>query len=275
MTLIHEVLERNPLDWSIPNDGVAKVGLPETPEEWSVLRYELQSFVAEGEYEAGLDRILGSYLTHLGGDSQPAAWVSGFFGSGKSHLLKALAALWADLEFPDGARASGLVKLPAGPCRQVPRARHPRPAIRWPVCCSRNAECWRLKRRSLDPGIVFAAAGLPKAYPAARLVLWLRRTTSTNPWSPTSTPTALRSMTSSWTCTCPTSLPQPCSRPSRTTQRPTDAVLDRFAAGFPIVEDLTREEFGAGPREHHQGAQRRRDAVDAARARRAPAVSGR
>ena len=34
--------------------------------------------------------------------------VSGFFGSGKSHLLKMLAHLWVNTEFEDGATARGL-----------------------------------------------------------------------------------------------------------------------------------------------------------------------
>ena len=52
--------------------------------------------------------ILESYIRHFGGTSQPAAWVSGFFGSGKSHLLKMLCHLWVDTEFPDGSRARSL-----------------------------------------------------------------------------------------------------------------------------------------------------------------------
>jgi hypothetical protein len=47
--------------------------------------------------------------TVCGKTNQKAAWVSGFFGSGKSHLLKMLCHLWQDTEFPDGATARALV----------------------------------------------------------------------------------------------------------------------------------------------------------------------
>ena len=50
MTLVRDVLARDPSSWAIPNLGVAKVGQPRTDEEWAVLRYELDAFVAEGEY---------------------------------------------------------------------------------------------------------------------------------------------------------------------------------------------------------------------------------
>src|SRR5690242_12229776 len=74
---------KDPLTTTIPNDGVAKVGEPQSQQEWDVLRYELTSFVCEGEYRNGLDRILSTYLGHLGEPKQPAVWVSGFYGSGK------------------------------------------------------------------------------------------------------------------------------------------------------------------------------------------------
>jgi len=83
--------------------------------ERATLREELANFVCEGQYEDGAIRILESYVRHIGGTSQPASWVSGFFGSGKSHLLKMLCHLWTDTEFPDGARARSLVRdLPDG-----------------------------------------------------------------------------------------------------------------------------------------------------------------
>ena len=68
--------------------------------------------MCDGEYRVGLERILGTYLGRLGESKQPAAWVSGFYGSGKSHLARVLDALWRDVTFPDGVSARGLVQLP-------------------------------------------------------------------------------------------------------------------------------------------------------------------
>src|SRR5688572_1850767 len=82
MTLNREIFYEDPTTKPLPNDGVTKVLQPKTLEEWKVLRYELKNFVCEGEYERGLDRILSQYLLHLHEPTQPAAWVSGFYGSG-------------------------------------------------------------------------------------------------------------------------------------------------------------------------------------------------
>ncbi|MBA2784064.1 MAG: hypothetical protein H0T74_14295 [Rubrobacteraceae bacterium] len=70
-----EVFARDPLKNSIPNDGVAKIVEPESPGDWDVLRYELSTFVCEGEYRRGLETILDTYLRNLDRPTQPAAWV--------------------------------------------------------------------------------------------------------------------------------------------------------------------------------------------------------
>ena len=40
------VFATDPVDANIPNDGVAKVSEPQTPQEWDVLRYELRPLSA-------------------------------------------------------------------------------------------------------------------------------------------------------------------------------------------------------------------------------------
>lgn len=57
MTLNRDLFYRDPTTFVIPNDGVSEVGTPETSEQWNVLRYEVEVFVCEGEYQDGLDRI--------------------------------------------------------------------------------------------------------------------------------------------------------------------------------------------------------------------------
>src|SRR5664280_2050782 len=84
MTLVRDVLYRDPSSWSIPNLGVAKVGQPRSEEEWAVLRYELGAFVAEGEYATGLERIMSGYLARL------VLWLreEGIFAAVREHLAK-------------------------------------------------------------------------------------------------------------------------------------------------------------------------------------------
>lgn len=113
MTIINrDLFYRDPSDTKIPNDGVAKVVRPETEQQWHVLRWELRSFVCDGQYARGLERILDIFLTNLSQEEQPAVWVSGFYGSGKSHLVRVLEHLWRDVELPGGDRARDLVTLP-------------------------------------------------------------------------------------------------------------------------------------------------------------------
>jgi len=113
-----EVYNEDPRTNTLLNEGVAKVNTPEADPEglarWlETLRFELTKFVCDGQYAEGLTRILTTYLGQLGKPEQPGVWVSGFYGSGKSHLVKMLQHLWIDFEFPDGAKARGLAHLPA------------------------------------------------------------------------------------------------------------------------------------------------------------------
>ena len=108
-----EIFQRDPAIAKLLNDGVAAVTESTTKKEIETLRYELEHFVCEGQYKGGLTRILESYLGNADSTVQPAAWVSGFFGSGKSHLLKMFRHLWVDSQFEsDGATTRGLTQLP-------------------------------------------------------------------------------------------------------------------------------------------------------------------
>jgi len=105
----HELFNRDPRTANLANDGQARlVSESENARAAEMLRYELEHFVCEGQYAKGMQRIFSSFLENLGSNAQRAAWVSGFYGSGKSHLLKMLCHLWVDTTFPDGATARSL-----------------------------------------------------------------------------------------------------------------------------------------------------------------------
>src|SRR5680860_376912 len=85
-----ELFYLDPAANKIPNDGFAQVIRPETEQQWDVIKWELKRFVCEGEFARGLERILDTFLTNLSQSQQPAVWVSGFYGSGKSHFVQVL-----------------------------------------------------------------------------------------------------------------------------------------------------------------------------------------
>ena len=106
-----DVLAHDPSEYRLADGGVAKVLFPPDPEQKTILREQLQTFVCEGAYADGLRRMLEGFNAAAGrrGDA-PAAWISGFYGSGKSLLAAMLGALWTNFEFDDGATAEGLVQ---------------------------------------------------------------------------------------------------------------------------------------------------------------------
>ncbi len=164
----------DPTTYTIPNNGVTKVIDPRTPEEWYVLRYELEHFVCEGEYHRGLALILSTYIDNLAKAEQPAVWVSGFYGSGKSHFVRVLEYLWRDTQFPDGASARGLTKLPndiADLLRELSTAGRREGGL-WSAAGTLGSGAGKSVRLALL-GIMFRSAGLPEQYAPARFVIWL------------------------------------------------------------------------------------------------------
>jgi hypothetical protein len=80
-----ELYFRDPTTIELLNNGVSKVSeIGHDERQIKTLRFELETFVCDGEYARGLERIIKAYLDGLGREEQKAVWVSGFFGSGKS-----------------------------------------------------------------------------------------------------------------------------------------------------------------------------------------------
>lgn len=171
-----DIYKHPPREFKLRNNGVAKVSDGRTDEELRTLRYELETFVCEGQYESGLGRILETYLANVGESEQPAAWVSGFFGSGKSHLVKVLRYLWVDFAFNDGVTARGLAD---GALSAQVKA-----LLRELTTAGKRHGGLHAASGTLGAGagdsvrlallaIVFRSVGLPESYPRARFVMRL------------------------------------------------------------------------------------------------------
>ncbi|MDA3889643.1 MAG: BREX system P-loop protein BrxC [Allgaiera sp.] len=89
---LREIFEK-PVDRSI--DGVIKA------DDEASLRIELDEYVITGEIGQRLEVFLHAYNNY---ETANGVWISGFFGSGKSHLLKMLALLLENREV-DGTKA--------------------------------------------------------------------------------------------------------------------------------------------------------------------------
>jgi hypothetical protein len=170
------IYTKDPSSWKLVNEGVASVNDAQTTEALAVLRYELETFVCEGQYEKGMAHILETYLKNINQAQQPAVWVSGFFGSGKSHLVKMMRALWLDTKFSDGATARGVANLPSSVSdllkeMSVQGQRHGGLHAASGTLGSSADGSVRLALLS----IIFRSVGLPQQYPMARFVMWLRK----------------------------------------------------------------------------------------------------
>ena len=76
MTRNREVFATDPDSLELLNHGVAEVKGGRTDAELRTLRYELSTFVCQGQYESGLRKVLDTYLANLGKTEQPGIWVS-------------------------------------------------------------------------------------------------------------------------------------------------------------------------------------------------------
>ena len=172
-----DIYQGDPGKIALLNNGVATMTDALTNDERRILHFELEHFVCEGEYQRGLVRILDSYVANQGQPEQPAAWVSGFFGSGKSHLAKMLRFLWTDYTFPeDGASARGLARLPHDVqelLREISTLGKRNHGLH-AAAGTLGAGAGDSVRLALL-GIVFKSAQLPESFPQARFCLWLKK----------------------------------------------------------------------------------------------------
>ena len=170
-----DIYAKDPRTHTLLNQGVAKVTSGQTAAELDTLRYELDNFVCDGQYAEGLSRILSTYLGHLDKPEQPGVWVSGFFGSGKSHLVKMLQYLWTDFEFTDGAKARGLTKLPTGVkdlLKELSTTAKRHGGLH-AVAGTLGAGAGESIRLELL-GVIFKSVGLPEQFSRASFMIWLR-----------------------------------------------------------------------------------------------------
>lgn len=172
---IKQILQRDPAS-PLVNQGQARIADKTNEKVLQELKGELSMFVCEGQYADGMRRIIESYLTNLSQTSQRAAWVSGFFGSGKSHFLKMLAHLWQDTKFDnDGTTARTLVKAMPDELRNLLRELDTAGKRAGGLLAaagalpSGTAENVRLTIL----GVLLRAVGLPDRYAQAQFCVWL------------------------------------------------------------------------------------------------------
>nr|WP_294866193.1 BREX system P-loop protein BrxC [uncultured Pseudogulbenkiania sp.] len=175
--LNRDIYNKPPKENRLVNNGVAEVSEDHSEAAQAILRYELETFVCDGQYEKGLETILDKFLLNLdAGTEQPGVWISGFYGSGKSHLAKMLRTLWTDYQFADGATARSLAKLPTVVFEHLKElsTQGKRHGALHAAAGKLGAGAGDKVRLALL-GIVFKSKGLPEQYNQAQLVLWMQR----------------------------------------------------------------------------------------------------
>lgn len=172
---VKDVLQRDPATHPLVNQGQARIVDGRDTRSLDELRGELATFVCEGQFAKGITTTVESFLGNLGKTSQKGVWVSGFYGSGKSHLLKMLCHLWQDTPFPDGSTARSLVPALPDDLRDVLRELDTQGTREGGLLAAAGSLLGGTtdQVRLTVLGILLKAVGLPEQYPQARFCLWL------------------------------------------------------------------------------------------------------
>jgi hypothetical protein len=174
--LNRDTFQTDPNQYRLANQGVAKISFPPPAEALDTLHGELSTFVCDGAYANGLARILEAFLGAAGkkGINTPAVWISGFYGSGKSHLASMLSALWTNLRFPDGATAEGLIPhLPPEVTAPLKELRIAATRMGGAIAAGDTLGTGPADPAEATLGIILRAVGLPTDLRAAKVALWL------------------------------------------------------------------------------------------------------
>ena len=170
------IFQNDPVESFLANNGVAKVTEERTEEALATLNYELKTFVCDGKYQQGIELILKNFLTSLKtSNEQKGVWISGFFGSGKSHLAKMLASFWIDQTLPSGQSARSIADLPAS-TRELFEELTLQATTHnglHSAAGTLGASAGKKVRLALL-AIIFKSVGLPDQYHLAKFCLWLK-----------------------------------------------------------------------------------------------------
>lgn len=174
--LNRDIYQKDPTTHKLANEGVANVNDASTIEALQVLRYELETFVCDGQYSKGMADILDTFLKNIDEAHQPAVWVSGFYGSGKSHLVKMLRTLWVNTTFDDGATARGISNLPQGirdSLKELSTQAKKHGGLYAASGTLGSSERGSVRLALLN--VIFRSVGLPQQYAVAKFVMWLKQ----------------------------------------------------------------------------------------------------
>lgn len=174
--LNRDIYQKDPTTHKLANEGVANVNDASTAEALQVLRYELETFVCDGQYSKGMADILETFLKNIDEAHQPAVWVSGFYGSGKSHLVKMLRTLWVNTTFDDGATARGISNLPQGirdSLKELSTQAKKHGGLYAASGTLGSSERGSVRLALLN--VIFRSVGLPQQYAVAKFVMWLKQ----------------------------------------------------------------------------------------------------